>query len=118
MRRSLLRRDLNSPFHKSGYRPTGRTGDLAAHSRSFWEENRRGTTAKTSAEQTADAFAALAVKLAMNESADLPVLSVLAVRKVRPEPVRQGLSFVAAEHYLCRGGASRPPIALSMASAR
>jgi hypothetical protein len=37
-------------------------------------------------EEIADQFAALAVKVVMNESAEMPVLSVLANRKVVPEP--------------------------------
>jgi hypothetical protein len=38
-----------------------------------------------SAVEAAEAFAALAVKVVLNENAELPVLSVLADRKVRPE---------------------------------
>ena len=36
--------------------------------------------------EMADQFAALAVKVVMEESAEMPVLSVLANRKVGPEP--------------------------------
>ena len=35
-------------------------------------------------QQAADAFAALAVKVVMKENAELPVLSVMADKKVRP----------------------------------
>jgi hypothetical protein len=35
----------------------------------------------------ADRFAALAVEVVMNENAEMPVLSILANRKVAPEPV-------------------------------
>ncbi len=38
----------------------------------------------TAEQQAADAFAALAVKVVMKENAELPVLSVMADRKVRP----------------------------------
>jgi hypothetical protein len=36
--------------------------------------------------EMADQFATLAVKVVMEENAEMPVLSVLASRKVRPEP--------------------------------
>jgi hypothetical protein len=38
----------------------------------------------TAEQEAADAFAALAVKVVMKENAELPVLSVMADRKVRP----------------------------------
>ena len=41
---------------------------------------------EVSAEEMANQFAALAVKVVMEENAEMPVLSVLANRKVRPEP--------------------------------
>jgi hypothetical protein len=39
-----------------------------------------------SAEEMADQFASLAIKVVMEENAEMPVLSVLANRKVGPEP--------------------------------
>jgi hypothetical protein len=39
-----------------------------------------------SAKEMADQFATLAVKVVMEENAEMPVLSVLANRKLRPEP--------------------------------
>ena len=39
-----------------------------------------------SAEEMAAQFATLAVKVVMEENAEMPVLSVLASSKVRPEP--------------------------------
>jgi hypothetical protein len=36
--------------------------------------------------EVADQFATLAIKVVMEENAEMPVLSVLANRKVRPEP--------------------------------
>ena len=41
---------------------------------------------KTPEEQAAEEFVALAVKVVLTERAELPVLSVLADKKVRPEP--------------------------------
>ena len=40
--------------------------------------------ARTPDQEAADAFATLAVKIVLNENAELPVLSVMADRKVRP----------------------------------
>ena len=45
-----------------------------------------GHQRKEPASKVADAFAALAVKVVLKESADLPVLSVLADKNVRPDP--------------------------------
>lgn len=41
---------------------------------------------ESSAKEVADQFATLAVKVVMEENAEIPVLSVLANRKVRAEP--------------------------------